>query len=406
MEQSIRQNYLEEVRKIREAISISRYYAARLVNGETLRLYYSVGKFISLNTRNAKWGTGALRNISQQLQQEMPGLKGFSEGNMRKMRLFYEAWQPVFEPRMNEALGIVPITDRIELIDFRSPVANIIGQQASGKQEDTGNQDVAIRSALPNELEESKRSAMPNELTEENLGYFLRTNFTTHMELITYPIEERWFYIRKVACGFLGYRQLQELLRNNLYQQQGSMPSNFAETIPNDEQRSVAMKTFKEDNVLDFLKIPNPDHVDEHDVEQQIVENIKNFMMSLGGEFAFMGNQYRLIVNGKERLLDLLFYHRRMRCLVAIELKGGEFEPEYAGKLNYYLSALDTLVKLPEENPSIGILLCRSKDNMEVEFALRDINKPMGVATYRSTSELPELYRNSLPSVDDLKRLM
>ena len=104
--------------------------------------------------------------------------------------------------------------------------------------------------------------------------------------------------------------------------------------------------------------------------------------------------------------MDLLFYHRRMRCLVAIELKGGEFEPEYAGKLNYYLSALDTLVKLPEENPSIGILLCRSKDNMEVEFALRDINKPMGVATYRSTSELPELYRNSLPSVDDLKRLM
>ena len=406
MEQSIRQNYLEEVRKIREAISISRYYAARLVNGETLRLYYSVGKFISLNTRNAKWGTGALRNISQQLQQEMPGLKGFSEGNMRKMRLFYEAWQPVFEPRMNEALGIVPITDRIDLIDFRSPVANIIGQQASGKQDDAGNQDVAIRSALPNELEESKRSAMPNELTEENIGYFLRTNFTTHMELITYPIEERWFYIRKVACGFLGYRQLQELLRNNLYQQQGSMPSNFAETIPNDEQRSVAMKTFKEDNVLDFLKIPNPDHVDEHDVEQQIVENVKNFMMSLGGEFAIMGNQYRLIVNGKERLLDLLFYHRRMRCLVAIELKGGEFEPEYAGKLNYYLSALDTLVKLPEENPSIGILLCRAKDNMEVEFALRDINKPMGVATYRSTSELPELYRNSLPSVDDLKRLM
>ena len=406
MEQSIRQNYLEEVRKIREAISISRYYAARLVNGETLRLYYSVGKFISLNTRNAKWGTGALRNISQQLQQEMPGLKGFSEGNMRKMRLFYEAWQPVFEPRMNEAFGIVPITDRIELIDFRSPVANIIGQQASGKQEDAGNQDVAIRSALPNELEESKRSALQNELAEENIGYFLRTNFTTHMELITYPIEERWFYIRKVACGFLGYRQLQELLRNNLYQQQGSMPSNFAETIPNDEQRSVAMKTFKEDNVLDFLKIPNPDHVDEHDVEQQIVENIKNFMMSLGGEFAFMGNQYRLIVNGKERLLDLLFYHRRMRCMVAIELKGGEFEPEYAGKLNYYLSALDTLVKLPEENPSIGILLCRSKDNMEVEFALRDINKPMGVATYRSTSELPELYRNSLPSVDDLKRLM
>lgn len=179
-------------------------------------------------------------------------------------------------------------------------------------------------------------------------------------------LDEQMFYVVRAANAFWGRENLINALRNNLYHQQGSMPSNFALTIPNEEQRAVAMKTFKEDNVLDFLTIPNPDHIDEHDVEQQIVENVKNFMMSLGGEF----------------------------------------EPEYAGKLNYYLSALDTLVKLPEENPSIGILLCRSKDNMEVEFALRDINKPMGVATYRTTSELPELYRNSLPSVEDLKRLM
>ena len=165
------------------------------------------------------------------------------------------------------------------------------------------------------------------------------------------------------------------------------------------------MQTFKENNVLEFLHVENPDLVDERDVEQQIVENIKKFMLSLGGDFAFMGNQYRIIVNEKERFIDLLFYHRRMRCLVAIELKSGEFEPEYAGKLNYYLSALDTLVRLPEENPSIGIVLCRNKDNTEVEFALRDISKPMGVATYRSRDELPRNYRY-LPSSEDLKKLL
>lgn len=398
MEQAIRQNYIDEVKQIREAISIARYRAAKLANGETLRLYYSVGKFISLNTRNAKWGTGALKSISNQLQQEMPGLKGFSEGNMRKMRLFYEAWQPVFEPQTENMFGVLPVTDHIELFDFRSQVANEL--------EETGNQTIAKRSALPNELGNEICSALPNKLDAADTECFLRVSFTAHMELVDYAIEERWFYIRKTATDFLGYRQLHQLLISDLYHQHGSMPSNFALTLPDEKQRQVAMQTFKEDNVLDFLEIPNPDLIDELDVEEQIVKNVKNFMMSLGGEFAFMGEQYRLIVNGRERKLDLLFYHRRMRCLVAIELKGGEFKPEYAGKLNYYLSALDSLVKLPEENPSIGILLCRDKDNMEVEFTLRDMTKPMGVATYRSSQELPEQYRNLLPSAEDLKRLL
>ena len=213
------------------------------------------------------------------------------------------------------------------------------------------------------------------------------------------------FYIHKCATQFWGYRQLQAELRNDLYHKQGTMPNNFAMAIADEKQRAVAMRAFKEDNVLDFLHIENPDLVDEHDVEGQIVKNVQNFMLSLGGEFAFMGEQYRIIVNGKERKIDLLFYHRRMRCMVAIELKGGEFQPEYAGKLNYYLSALDSLVKLPDENPTIGILLCRDKDNTEVEFTLRDMSKPMGVATYRSVEELPELYW-ALPSAEDFKRLM
>lgn len=378
----LRQNYIDEVKQIREAISVSRYRAAKLANGETLRLYYSVGKFISQNTRNAKWGTGALNAISQQLQQEMPGLKGFSEGNMRKMRLFYEAWQPVFEPRTNATFDIVPVSGKIEIFDFCSPLAN--------------------------ELDAEKRSPLANELSEYDLKCFLQVGFTLHSDIIlqTKEVKERWFYIRKVANEFIGKRQLQSHLKHDLYHQQGTMPNNFAVTLTDEQQRAVAMQTFRENNVLDFLHVENPDLVDEHDVEQQIVENIKKFMLSLGGDFAFMGNQYRIIVNEKERFIDLLFYHRRMRCLVAIELKSGEFEPEYAGKLNYYLSALDSLVKLPEENPSIGILLCRDKDNTEVEFTLRDMSKPMGVATYHSSSELPEIYRNALPSAEDLKKLL
>ena len=397
MEQNIRNNYIEEVKQIKEAIAVSRYRAARHVNAEILGLYYSVGKFISLHTRGAQWGTGALRSISNQLQQELPGLKGFSEGNMRKMRLFYEAWQPVFEPQ-NE-VSIVPISNQIELFDFRSQVANIM--------------DNENRSALPNETPSTDnesttiRSQVANELTNEFILEFLNAGFDNHNTIITKAesLDEQMFYVLRCGQLFWGRETLRNALRNDLYHKQGTMPSNFAVAIPDDKQRAVAMQTFKEDNVLDFLHIENPDLVDEQDVEQQIVDNIRNFLLSLGSDFAFMGNQYRLMVNGRERMLDLLFYHRRMRCLVAIELKAGRFEPEYIGKLNYYLSALDSYVKLPDENPSIGILLCRDKDNTEVEFALRDISKPMGVATYHSIEELPESYR-ALPTVDDLRRLM
>ena len=176
MEQSIRQNYIAEVQQIRNAISISRYRAAKLANAEMLRLYYSVGKFISLNTRNAAWGTGALKSISNQLQQEMPGLKGFSEGNMRKMRLFYEAWQPVFEPQAEHTFGVLPAADHIELFDFCSTLPNEL--------ESIENQAVVKRSPVANELENEKCSPAANELDTADIEQFLRVGFTMHIDII------------------------------------------------------------------------------------------------------------------------------------------------------------------------------------------------------------------------------
>ena len=371
MEQNIAKYYIHAVKAIKQAIQVSRYRAARQVNGESLGLYYAVGKYISEHSRTAEWGTGAIQAISNQLQQEMPGLIGFSAQNMRRMRQFYEEWVDVFENRsaeMNE-LGIMSISTDIQPFIFRSTVRS--------------------------------------KFTEQDLNCFLTVGFTHHRIIFAQvkDVSARWFYIRKCATEFWGVRRLEQALRDDLYHKIGTMPSNFALTIPDEKQRAIAMQTFKEDNVLDFLHIEDPDYIDEQDVEQQIVNNIKNFMMSLGNEFAFMGNQYRLMVAGKERFIDLLFYHRRMRCMVAVELKRGEFQPEYAGKLNYYLSALDEYVKLPNENPTIGILLCRTKNNTEVEFTLRDMSKPLGVATYRSVDELPENYR-SLPSVDELRTLI
>ena len=146
------------------------------------------------------------------------------------------------------------------------------------------------------------------------------------------------------------------------------------------------MRAFRKNYKLDFIDIDDVDEWDEHKVEAKIVENIKRFIMALGADFSYMGNQYRLIVDDKEYFIDLLFFNRRLRCLVAIELKWTEFLPEYVGKMNFYLSALDDLVRLPNENPSIGIILCRGQKQRTVEYALRDTRKPMGVATYRAAN--------------------
>lgn len=165
------------------------------------------------------------------------------------------------------------------------------------------------------------------------------------------------------------------------------------------------MRSFKDEYLLDFINIEDPDDFDEHELENEIVHNIKNFIMALGSDFTFIGNQYRLIVDEQEYFVDLLFFSRRLRSLLAIELKRGDFKPEYAGKLNFYLSALDEYVKLPDENPSIGIVLCKSKSNKIVEFAFRDTDKPMGVATYRTFNELPQEDQGILPDEEELKSL-
>lgn len=184
------------------------------------------------------------------------------------------------------------------------------------------------------------------------------------------------------------------------------MPNNFSLTISDKDLRQQALYSFKDEYLLDFVNVEDWDVFDERVLETQIVKNVKDFIMALGKDFSFIGNQYRLIVAEKEYFIDLLFFNRRLQSLVAIELKRGEFKPEYAGKLNFYLSALDEYVKLPHENPSIGIVLCKDRNTKTVEFAFRDINKPMGVATYQTSSELPKQYRGILPEPEELRKLL
>ncbi len=390
MKQQRNHNYSKAIQLIKSAILKSRYRAAALANRELLSLYYGIGKYISENSRHHFWGTNAIETISKQLQQELPGLRGFSEGNLRKMRLFYEAWEHVYVNRQPVAAEIEPIVQEVEITNS-SAICPLPADE------------------IQTDLLTVNRSLPANNLQTSDLDRFLSIGFTHHYEILakTNSLDERLFYIQHCAAEFWSKETLRHHLKSNLYAKQGKLPNNFKTTITDIDLQRKALLSFKDEYLLDYINIESPDdEPDERVLESAIVNNIRKFIMSLGKDFSFIGNQYRIIVEEQEYFIDLLFFNRQLQCLVAIELKRGDFKPEYLGKMNFYLSALDDLVRLPHENRSIGIILCKSQKQNIVEYAFRDMSKPMGVATYKVATELPEEYKNILPDAEQLKQLL
>jgi len=217
--------------------------------------------------------------------------------------------------------------------------------------------------------------------------------------------EQRIWYIQKTAENGWSHNVLIHQIESGLYQRQVLVDkvSNFESRLPS-PQSELAVQTMKDPYVFDF--IPFREEMLERDIEQALVRDVTKLLLELGTGFAFLGNQYHLNVGGDDFYIDLLFYNLNLRCYVVIELKAGDFKPEYAGQLNFYLSAVDEILKKEEDNPSIGLLLCKSKNNLVAEYSLKDISKPIGVSEYKVTRNLPDALEEQLPSVEDiLKRI-
>ena len=358
---------LELIKKLKQHIVFSRYILAKTANAEMLRLYYIIGRDIDAQFSQQKWGAKILESISAQLQEELPGLRGFSAENLKKMRRFYNEW------RLSSSISST-VTTEVE------------------------KQEQAIWSTVTTEL---------NNL-QEPIQQFLSVSFSHHYEIIlkTKQESERWYYIAQTAINFWSVRHLRTELQNQSHLQQQNTSNNFIQTL-SESLSNKAIRVFKDQYLLDFINIEDADEeLDERVLEKEIVLNIKKFLMSLGSDFSYMGNQYRLKIEEDEYFIDLLFFHRGIKALVAFELKTGKFKPEYIGKMNFYLSALDDLVKQPHENPSIGIILCKEKNNKKVAYSLRDFSKPLGVATYKTSSTLPPELKDVIPTPEILKTLM
>lgn len=379
----------QAVETIKTAILQSQARAARNVSANQLALYFSVGGYISLNTRQQQWGSGAIETISERLQKELPGLQGFSERNIRNMRQFYEAWSNLL---------------------IWQPAAAEMADQEKWQPAAAEIQSPVVTQLLltPSRLDFS-RDVFDIELAHD----FLSISFTHHMEILnkTNTLEQRLFYIQKSAEFNWNKYELRDQLKKDLYGHQSLMPNNFLKSLPKHSQALKAIEMFKDEYLLDYinveqLNVRDKSDVDEKIVEQEIIHNVKNFIMMFGHDFTFVGNQYHLEKFGENEFIDLLFYNRELACLVAVELKKGKFKPSYLGQLQSYLQILDTDIRKPNENPSIGIILCREANKAYVEFVIQKYDSPMGVATYKTAADMPEELRKALPDEQQLKELL
>lgn len=382
-------NIREAVQQIKAAVLRSQARSVQYINQEQLSLYFGIGRYVSEHSRNGFWGTGAIDNISKQLKSELPGLRGFSSENIKLMRRFYETWKDI-EP--NSVVGTTEIADDA----LKSLPSNLV-------VETTELQSLDNKEDIIQGLRLTKDERFP-------IVAFLNISFTHHVAIMRYAKEydERKYYIQLAYQQRLKADDLESMIKANVYSHRDALPNNFFKTIPDKALALRTIQMFKDEYLLDYINVEeidvsDPMDIDEKVIETKIVMNIKNFIMTFGRSFTYKGHQVHYDKMGHDHWIDLLFFNRELRSLVVVELKKGQFKPSYLGQLAAYLRILDDDERLKEENPSVGIILCKKADKAYVDYVLQDYRKPMGVATYQ---QMQSRLRELLPPEEEMKRIL
>ncbi|MBF0543054.1 MAG: DUF1016 family protein [Candidatus Riflebacteria bacterium] len=326
-------DYITFLRDIKQRIQTAQIKAAVTVNQELLRLYWDMAERMVVKQEQTQWGDGFIKQMSIDLQEEFPGMRGFSERNLKYIRQWY--------------------------LFFRK--SDSIGQQLVAQI--PWGHNIAIVSKC------------------KNTG-------------------EAVFYIQKTIQNNWSRAVLTHHIESDLFSREGKAITNFQTTLPAPHS-DLARQTMKDPYNFDFLTLREKH--DEKELENALVEHVTKFLLELGAGFSYIGRQYKLEVAGDEYFIDLLFYHVKLHCYIVIELKAAKFKPEFAGKLNFYVSAVDGLLKTEIDNPTIGIIICKSKNDTVVEYTLKDIHKPIGVSEYIITKNLPDDLKSSLPSIEEIE---
>lgn len=322
------------------------------INVAMLEFYWQLGQDLVAMRAEQRWGTGVVRQLSLDLKAAFPGVTGFSEKNLRNTRQWYSFYCSGQKPE--------EWTHFVSMLD--------------GEQFGT--------SLVPND-------GMPR--------LFAAVPWRHHVEIVSHcnTLEEAVFYLKHTVNDGWSRKELTDAIDEQLYEKQGKAQTNFRRQLPN-AQAALAQEILKDPYNFDFLSLPRG--YDEQTLEQALANDITRFLLELGNGFAFVGRQVELVVDGASYRMDMLFYHIRLRCYVVVELKVVEFIPEFAGKLNFYVNAVNKLLRQPDDNPTIGLLICKSKSQTKVEWAFEGIQTPIGVATYENIR-----YKELLPSIEDLQ---
>ncbi|MFL6194150.1 MAG: YhcG family protein [Thermoanaerobaculia bacterium] len=340
------EGYADLLARVKQRVRTIQTRAALAANRELLRFYWLTGRDITVRQQGKGWGSSVIERLAHDLAATFPGIAGLSARNLWRMRAFYLAYE---EPEK-----------------------------------------------LPRVVAESPEEKLPRVVAEIPWGHHVLL-----LEKVKDPQERIWYARAALEHGW-ARSLLQIHVETGLYHRQGKAINNFHLTLP-PVQSDLAANVLKDPYLFDFLTL-GPD-ARERDIEQRLVEQVQRFLLELGVGFAYMGRQVHLDVGGEDFYIDLLFYHVRLRCYVVIEIKAVPFQPEFVGKLGFYLAAVDAQLRHGDDQPSIGLLLCKSKNHLIVEYALRDLKRPIGVADWetRLVGSLPEELQGSLPTVEQLE---
>jgi len=332
-------------------------------NAEMILMYWDIGRIIAERQKSEGWGAGVIPRLSKDIRKELPEVKGFSERNIGYMMRFAREYS-------------MPLI-------LQQPVAKI-------------SSEVRLESQIVVPLHEKD--------IMKNLQRLVAKIPWGHNILLMQKIKDlptRLWYIQQAIENGWSRDVLGMMIKSEAHNRQGTSVTNFSTQLPS-SQSDMAQQALKDPYIFDFLSLTEP--FQERELEAGLVQHLEKFLIELGQGFAFVGRQYHLEVSEKDFYIDLLFYHLNLRCFMVIELKKGDFKPEYAGKMNFYCSVVDDKLKHITDKPTIGLILCQTKDRILAEYALRDLKKPIGISEYELTRALPEELKSNLPSIEDIEK--
>ena len=365
MVSNIEHKYSSILSGLKEKIRAARQRAALAVNTVLLQVYWEIGRTILDQQEEEGWGTKIIDRLANDLKTEFPDMKGLSVRNLKYMRAFAEAYPQFMQ---------VPLA---QIEDIPSMV--IVPQVAAQMQNTYIQGDIIVQAALA------------------QLTWY---HHITILDKIKDP-DIRTFYIQKTIENGWSRDMMVHQIESGLHNRQGALSHNFKNTLP-EYQSDLTQQLFKDPYYFDFLTLS--ENAKERDLENALISHVINVLKELGDGFAFIARQYNMQAGEKDYFIDLLFYHTKLHRHIAIELKIGDFEPEYVGKMNLYLGLLDDKLKTERDDPAIGLILCKTKDKIVAEYALRDTTKPIGIAEYKISQLLPEDIKGELPSIEDIEQ--